>query len=373
MNNTAYHFELHDILTNFVAAFDDTRIKRFDKNRNAKEIIEVRYVLGPKQRVMYDIVNGDHNLTLPVVACDVASLKLDTNRMQNKHANTYIPAANSNNGRVINKIPTPTPILLTINMSILARFKADIDQIISNFVAYTNPYIVLSWPVPSGYGGASVQEIRSHVNWSGDINFETPLDIAYAEKFRIIGNTSFTVEAFLFRDVQDPESIIYKVSNAFTIANSLDSRISTIDDYSSLSAINTTETVVISAIPEITNVFYSTTGAQFPVYDNLTLKRVEPNNFILFGKRFNYTNSFYLSSNVTNFYSNFEQINTAKSSVISAYKLPQQYFTVVSDNIVTLTIPPSTLQNTGNFTFVTANSAGWDSSYSASSSLFTLT
>ncbi len=116
MNNTAYHFELHDILTNFVAAFDDTRIKRFDKNRNAKEIIEVRYVLGPKQRVMYDIVNGDHNLTLPVVACDVASLKLDTNRMQNKHANTYIPAANSNNGRVINKIPTPTPILLTINM-----------------------------------------------------------------------------------------------------------------------------------------------------------------------------------------------------------------------------------------------------------------
>ncbi len=173
--------------------------------------------------------------------------------------------------------------------------------------------------------------------------------------------------------MQDPESIIYKVTNAFTIANSLDSRISTIDDYSSLSAINTTETVVISAIPEITNVFYSTTGAQFPVYDNLTLKRVEPNNFILFGKRFNYTNSFYLSSNVSNFYSNFEQINTAKSSVISAYKLPQQYYTIVSDNIVTFTIPPSTLQNTGNFTFVTANSAGWGSSYSASSSLFTLT
>ena len=371
MNNTAYHFELHDILTNFIAAFDDTRIKRFDKNRVAKEIIEVRYVTGPKQRVMYDIVNGDHNLTLPVVACDISNVKLDTNRLQNKHAQTYAPAASNQSGKVVSKVPTPTPVLVTINMSILARFRQDIDQIISNFVAYTNPYIVLSWQLPVGFGSSQTQEIRSHVNWSGDINFETPVDLTYQEKFRIIANTSFTVEAFLFRDTTDPTSIIYKVTNNFTIAN-LDPRISTLDDYSSLSAVQTTETITISAIPEITNVFYSSTGAQFPVYDDISLRLTEPNNFILFGKRFSYSNSFYLSSNVSNFYQNFQPITTAKMTVISAYKLPQQYYTIVSDNIATLNIPPSTLSAAGNFTIVTANSAGWGSSYSASSSLLTL-
>ena len=62
MKKEAFHFEIKDLLTQFIAAFDDVVIKRHNKNRQAKQEIEVRYVFAPKQRVMYDIINKAQNL-----------------------------------------------------------------------------------------------------------------------------------------------------------------------------------------------------------------------------------------------------------------------------------------------------------------------
>ena len=76
MKKYTYNFEIKDLLTQFVAAFDDTVIKRYDKNGNAKQEIEVRYVFAPKQRVMFDIVNKAQNITLPVVTVDLTSTSL---------------------------------------------------------------------------------------------------------------------------------------------------------------------------------------------------------------------------------------------------------------------------------------------------------
>ncbi len=84
MKNRAFHFEIKNLLTQFVAAFDDTVISRFDKNRNAKSNIDVRYVFAPKQRVMYDIVNKAQNITLPVVAINLNSISRDESRVFNK-------------------------------------------------------------------------------------------------------------------------------------------------------------------------------------------------------------------------------------------------------------------------------------------------
>ena len=45
----------------------------------------------------------------------------------------------------------PVPVNLEVSMSILARYMEDVDQIISNFAPYNNPYIILSWPVPKAF------------------------------------------------------------------------------------------------------------------------------------------------------------------------------------------------------------------------------
>ena len=113
MKNYTYNFEIKNLLTQFTAAFDDTVIKRYDKNGNARQNVEVRYVFAPKQRIMYDIVNKAQNLTLPVVSIDLASISYDNDRVFNK-LNNFENYQSSNTST---SIRTPVPVNLQVNMS----------------------------------------------------------------------------------------------------------------------------------------------------------------------------------------------------------------------------------------------------------------
>jgi hypothetical protein len=97
----------------------------------------------------------------------------------------------------------PVPVNLEVSMSILARYMQDVDQIISNFVPYNNPYIILTWKVPDDYGAEYDQEIRSEVLWSGNLSYSTPTDTTFSEKFRITVDTSFTIKGWLFPEQKD--------------------------------------------------------------------------------------------------------------------------------------------------------------------------
>ena len=386
MRNRAYHFEIKDLLTQFVAAFDDTVISRFDKNRNAKQNIDVRYVFAPKQRVMYDIVNKAQNLTLPVVAINLTGVSRDESRVFNKLVPSYMSGQLTDHPDKASKFLMPVPVDLSVSMSIMTRYMADADQIISNFVPYNNPYIILSWKVPADFGADYEQEIRSEVLWSGDLNYSTPTDVTYSDKFRVVIDTSFTIKGWLFPEQKDTQNIIYKIDNNF-ITVDLANRIYSPDgkklefltfeeqNYNTLSGFGDkvpksyTETVTISAIPEVTNIFYATTGTFNAARGLTTILSSYDNSFTLYGKRFDTSNSYYLSSNVDNFYTGYQEITSVKSPTISGYKLDSSSYSTGNDNIVNLFFPASSLSASGDFTIVTANEAGWASTYQAQSSI----
>jgi hypothetical protein len=73
------------------------------------------------------------------------------------------------------------------------------------------------------------------------------------------------------------------------------------------------------------------------------------------------------------FYSNYQEITSAKSATISGYKLGTSLYEVVNDNITNIFLPTSTLSAAGKFVFVSANEAGWGSSYPATSSILQMT
>tara|TARA_R110001606_G_scaffold359483_2_gene511341 strand:+ start:32 stop:1048 length:1017 start_codon:yes stop_codon:yes gene_type:complete len=338
---------------------------------------------------MYDIVNKAQNLTLPVVAINLTSVSRDESRVFNKLAPSFIPSQLSDTSNKASKFLMPVPVNLEVNMSILARYMADADQIISNFVPYNNPYLILSWKVPADFGADYEQEIRSEVLWSGTLNYNSPTDITYSDKFRVAIDTSFTIKGWLFPEQKDTQATIYKVDNNFVNVN-LANRIYDPEGkelqfltyeqqgYNALSSYNErtpnsyTETVTISAIPEFTNIFLSTSGTFAAIRNNTTILSSVDNNFTLYGKRFDTNNNYYLSSNVDNFFTNYQQITSVKSSTISAYKLDESFFSTGNDNIVNIFIPRDTLSVSGSFTFITANEAGWSTSYQAQSSIITI-
>lgn len=359
MRDYSYFFENSQLLNLFVSAFDDAFVYRYDaKTRKAKERIDVRYVNGPKHRVLHDLSDRAKTLTLPVVTIEQTSLSRDPSRIQNKDQFLYRKQLDSTNR--LAKIPQPIPVNLELDVNIICYFKEDLDQIVQNFIVNCNPYIIVSWKFPEKFDLPFIDEIRTEIQWSGDISYENPKDLSPDVKWRISASTSFTVKGWLFKDFNQTQAPIYVVNadfHALPVSNRF-------CDYNLFDAISAdgvqTDSVSISAYPEFTNYFIN--GIHQGEY--LILNRLNNRNYTLYGKRFDYNNTWYLSANTPIPELEFEEINTEKFPVISAYRLPEDVITVVNDNIATISISANYFNNfIGDAVFVTANEAGWASSH----------
>ena len=118
MKNRTFNFEVKDLLTQFITAFDDIIIKRYDKDRVAQSLLQVRYVYAPKQRVMYDLVNKAQNITVPVVSISISNIARDETRVFNKLGGFYFPSSSTLDNKS-NFLASPVPINITVNMSIM--------------------------------------------------------------------------------------------------------------------------------------------------------------------------------------------------------------------------------------------------------------
>lgn len=198
----------------FVSAFNSIVINRYNKNRSVQEKIQVNFVYAPKERVIYDLVNRSQHIKLPIVAVTLAGVSRDEERAFNKVAGYYLTKTESLSSQPIdtNYMKTPIPVNIEVNMEIMTKFQTDMDQILSNFVPYTNPYIIISWKIPSSQNLEKDYEIRSEVLWNGNININYPDELTSNQPYRVIGTTSFTIKGWLFKNNPDNN-----VNNIFVV------------------------------------------------------------------------------------------------------------------------------------------------------------
>jgi len=365
LKNYTYNFEVKDLLTQFVAAFDDTVVKRYDKNNNARQEVAVRYVFAPKQRIMYDIVNKAQNIELPVVAIDLAGISYDTERVFNKLDNFE----NYRNSNSSSSIRTPTPVNLKVNMSILCRYMQDMEQIISNFVPYSDPYIILAWKEPVSSDVNNTIEIRSEVLWDQDISLNTPTDTTYSEKFRIIADTSFTIKGWLFRNKNEENTPIYFIEKNFINVRpdfNLNRGLSSLDYETFFENISSTvgdvDTITLSGIPDITNVYFNTSGSLLPIDSPTTIVTNTSSggrSYTLYGNNYDNTEFVMLSSNSV-ITTGFTAVSTTYTGEVSGYILPSSQWNVLNNQILNIMIPALTAS--GRFDVIVKNPAGWKTS-----------
>lgn len=221
MNKQPYHFEIKDVVTQFIAAFDDVVINRYNKQRQVQDRIEVRYLYAPKERVLHDIVNKAKHIQIPAISVSIGSVERVTDRVFNKITGSYGSPANIDDS-VSKFLPSPVPIDIGINMSIITRYQTDMDQILSNFIPYSNPYVVISWKIPSDFTSRT-EEIRSQVLWSGSVNVQYPQDLTASSPYRVTADTTFTIKGWLFSDNSHPDgSRIYYIDSNFTPVTGFD-------------------------------------------------------------------------------------------------------------------------------------------------------
>lgn len=222
----SFHFEIQKMIQGFMSAFDDTVIKRYNKDRVEKDQIQVRYVYGPKHRVLHDLTNKARHIQLPAVSVELNSVRRASERSFNKLYGDYrqIGLDNETIDHVNNYVPQPVPININVTMSIIAKYQDDIDQIVSNFVPFTDPYVVISWKLPEGFiPSEETTEIRSHIKWDEVINYDYPTDLDKETPYRLTADTTFEIEGWLFRNapVRQTQNILY-IDTTITPVSSID-------------------------------------------------------------------------------------------------------------------------------------------------------
>jgi hypothetical protein len=354
-----FYFEIKDMLTQFVAAFDDIVIGRFNKNREEKDKINVRYVYAPKQRVLYDLVNENKTLTLPVVSVNVTSISRDENRVFNKLDGFYYQG-NIGEDKVSRHIKAPVPINISLSVSILTRYQTDMDQILSNFVPFCNPYVIISWKVPEKFSLSVDQEIRSEVLWNGDVNLNYPVETNGRQKARVTADTSFTVKGWLFKDTDDPSGNIFYIDSNFNTETQLEyyDNFESLSGNSYTSPISTglesrTDTFEVSGSPHITDIFYN--GVK--LFDDFILPNNALGNVILNGYGFINTETVLFSSTDSSMYTSLTSLSaTTRQPSISGESIP---FTIINDNTISFDLPQSLSAGTGSVRFIPYNIAGY--------------
>ena len=347
------------MLTQFVAAFDDIVIGRFNKNREEKDKINVRYVYAPKQRVLYDLVNENKTLTLPVVSVNVNNISRDENRVFNKLDGFYYQG-NIGDDKVSRHIKAPVPVNISLSVSILSRYQTDMDQILSNFVPFCNPYVVISWKVPEKFSLSVDQEIRSEVLWNGDVNLDYPIETNGRQKARVTADTLFTIKGWLFKDTDDPSGNIFFVDSNFNTETELEYY----DNFESLSGNSYTNPVStgltsrtnsfeVSGSPHITDIYYN----GIKLFNDLILPSNASGNIILNGYGFNNTETVLFSSTDSSMYTSLTSLSaTTRQPSISGQSIP---FTIINDFTISFDLPPSLSAGTGSVRFIPYNIAGY--------------
>jgi len=337
MRQQPYYFEIQDMLTQFVAAFDNVVISRWNVNRKVEDKIDVRYLYSPKQRVLYDIINQAQNITLPVVAVTIGGITRDNNRVFNKLDGFYYSSGSNSKSALMR---SPVPINITVNMSILTKFQKDMDQILSNFIPYSNPYVVISWQIPDAFGLPNPQEIRTEVLWNDDIKLEYPIDLDGSTKARVTADTSFTIKGWLFKENNNLASgNIYVVDSNLYVNNP----ITTYEQMSqetyvyplSTKLYPRVETVTVSAAPSVSNLYFN----NVLIENNLTIQSGVTGNIIITGTGFNNIDHIMLSSFNNTIFTNITSCKLSDPYMSSLTGQLLTNYTVINDAVISFNLP----------------------------------
>lgn len=358
MEIQTFHFEIRDIISQFIAAFDDVVINRYDKNRAARSNVKVRYVYSPKERVLFDLVNKAQNITLPVIAVNVTGISRDENRVFSKlygfdESDHYSDLKPGRNHAHINM---PVPVDIEVSMSILTEYQTDMDQILSNFIPYSNPYVVIAWKIPDSMGTRTTQEIRSQVLWSGNMNMEYPTDTTKSDKYRIEASTGFTIKGWLFpKETPKQQNVFFINTNFSSALLECDNFYTANSEAVTLPVRQNTRTISFSAAPVCTSIYFH--GSLLD--DDFVFQREEADYpFMLLGNNYDHTTNVLLSSTSTILSSTLTILNFDYYPPVSAYALPLSCYKIINNYTIEVNLPE--LVSNGIFNIIVANRAGWE-------------
>jgi hypothetical protein len=209
MKQYTYHSEVRTLMSHFINACNDIKIKRFDADGAVEDTIDVIFKYGPRQRVFHDLTQQKTNIKLPLVNVYVTGITRNEQRVANNVST--LPFDTNPTSSIFLNIGAPVPIDIGINMTIITKYQRDMEQILTNWIPYFDPYINVSWNHP-----ITNQELQSRIIWSGSAPIQSPDNLAGNTPFQWVCDTAFTMEGWLFKNDLPPAKKIIFINTSWT-------------------------------------------------------------------------------------------------------------------------------------------------------------
>lgn len=175
----------------FLRLFNNIVIQR-TSNNNTKDI-KVNCQLGQRSRIMKSWQNAERraNMKLPMIAINRTGYTRNGDRLNNMHNEVKYEISSKHRKY---DLLTPIPIDISYDVSIIAKYASDIDQIASNFMVFFNPDVYVTCVHPK-YEGI---KLNNQIIMSDSVSEEHPDEIDGSADDFITTTFQFTFKTYLF-------------------------------------------------------------------------------------------------------------------------------------------------------------------------------
>lgn len=223
MKYRSYNSEILIATTLLVNVFNDIIIDRrkhglnrdFSKAVSLNDIIqqeiEIPCVLGDRSAILKSLENEPGRYKLPIIILQNKSIKSDASRMVDLHSDVFYQVDEQfSKLDVSHHLYKPQqlskrrgqPIIIDYDMTIITKYKEDIDQIFSNWAVHFRPDIYVKWWHPR----IKENPLTSQILWSHNISNDLPIEYNPQNIFTYKLTTSFSFKSWLFYGMHSTEN-----------------------------------------------------------------------------------------------------------------------------------------------------------------------
>lgn len=207
MKYRSYNSEFITSTAQLLDVFDQIVIDRRDKS-GVQQLIHVPCVFGNRSRILKSLENRNKTLKVPMMAITMGSISRDSTRVHEINHGITLQSREWDYDPIKT---TAVPVNIEYELSIISKYQEDLDQIICNFIPFSNPDFYVVWPHPK----TPKWNMKSQIVWDGNISVTYADEVSETDPYRIIATTSFVFKTWIFPGLDKDKNdgpVIHKIN-----------------------------------------------------------------------------------------------------------------------------------------------------------------
>lgn len=191
-----YYKSLRNTNLKFLQIFNDIEIAKYDKAGNIIKYVSVPVKWSAKEKSYQWAKDQKHEKSLPMIAVQLISIEPDASRITGKNQEIYTTV--DSEGNTYDAHIQPSPYILDYQVSIIANYSIEMDQILEQVFSAFNPYIFIRVKI-SEYNNETYDLKVILTSATPDINLPSGED----EYRWQVYNLTFTIQGYFFKQLSE--------------------------------------------------------------------------------------------------------------------------------------------------------------------------